>query len=54
MNRDFIIGLLLGILVALFIMWLFEGSGDDDNHDDRARQGTPKYSDNVTPLGEAS
>lgn len=53
MTKDFALGICVGLLLALFIMWLFEGS-DEPEPDDRARQGTPKYSDNVTPLGEAS
>lgn len=51
MNRDFITGVLVGILLALFIMWLFDT--DDDDDPDRARQGVPqKQPENVTSLGE--
>lgn len=50
MTKDFLIGFLLGVLIVLLLTW--PKTDDDDTPDDRARQGTPKYSDNTIPLGE--
>lgn len=50
MNRDFITGLLLGILLTLFIMWLLDSDPTPDD-DTRARQGVPqKYAENISSL----
>lgn len=50
MTKDFLLGLCIGILLALFVIWLFDRTPTDDD-DTRARQGVPqRYPDNVTEL----
>lgn len=50
--KDFVLGLCMGIILALLIIWLFERDNDDDPEPEKARQGTPKYAENTIPLGE--
>lgn len=50
MTKDFIIGFLLGVIIVLLLTrW---EPDDDGNDDDSARQGTPKYAENVSSLEE--
>lgn len=50
MTKDFLLGLCVGLLVMLFLIWLFDRPQRPTPPDEAAAKPTPKYSSNVTEL----
>lgn len=50
MTKDFLLGLCVGLLVMLFLIWLFDRPERPTPPDEAAAKPTPKYSNNVTEL----
>lgn len=41
MTKDFLLGLAWGLLLALFLIWLFDRTSPETTPPDKARQGVP-------------